>query len=128
MSGESLPAKRVSSLFIILVSIMLVLSMAALYQIFETYSKSRKLDLASVVLSSSAIALSTYMLLQTRRKPIKLGFEVPPVSTVIECTNCTYKVVRNFERGDYVFKEIRLCPKCNGMMIISSIYREAKKK
>ena len=127
LSREASAARRISSLFMVLVFLMLVLSLAALYQIFEAYSKTKTLDFASAMLSVSAIALSIYILSMMRRKPVKLGFEPPKVSTVLECLSCNYKKVRKFERGDYIFKDAGLCPKCNSKMLISSIYREEEK-
>ncbi|NIM45447.1 MAG: hypothetical protein GTO54_07465 [Nitrososphaeria archaeon] len=72
--------------------------------------------------------LSSYMLLQTRRKPLKLGFEMPKVFTAIQCSSCDFSSVRDFQKGDYVLKEAEPCPKCEGSSFISSIYRETEEK
>ena len=130
MLSEGAPAARRihPSLFMILVFLMLTLSLAALYQIFEAYSRTKTLDPASIMLSASAIVLSIYILSMMRAKPIKLGFEASKVSTVLQCTSCDYKNVRRFQRGDYIFKDAGPCPKCNGRMLISSIYREVIEK
>ncbi len=44
--------------------------------------------------------------------------------TVIKCMNkdCNFKEEREFKKGDYVFKEVGLCPKCNNKLVIASIY------
>ena len=52
-----------------------------------------------------------------------------PVTTTMECSKCGFKNVRDFQRGDYIFKETeQQCPKCNEKMSIASIYREVKEK
>ncbi|MFQ6094928.1 MAG: hypothetical protein ACE5NN_02180 [Candidatus Bathyarchaeia archaeon] len=121
------PARRISSIFMILVFVMLILSVAALYQVIEAYRRGT-VDITNIILSLSAIAVSTYMLLQLRAKPLKLGFEMQEVSTTIECPKCGYKNSREFKRGDFIFKTVEQCPKCNDNMIISSIYRKPEEK
>ncbi|HIE14182.1 TPA: hypothetical protein EYP70_02805 [Candidatus Bathyarchaeota archaeon] len=128
MSGRQLPLKRLSMFFMVLVFLMLILSLIALYQIFEAYSRTKTLDIMSIALSLSAIFLSVYVLSQMRRKPIRLGFEIPNVVTVMECTSCNYRSIRKFQRGDYIFKDVGFCPKCSGRILISSIYREIREK
>lgn len=121
------PARRISSIFMILVFVMLILSVAALYQVIEAYRRGT-VDIANIILSLSAIAVSTYMLFQLRAKPLKLGFEMQEVSTTIKCPKCGYKNSREFKRGDFIFKTVEQCPKCNDNMIISSIYRKPEEK
>ncbi len=50
--------------------------------------------------------------------------------TVIKCSNenCTFREEREFKRGDYVFKEVGVCPKCKGKLIIASIYAKPLRK
>jgi len=128
MSGTPSPARKVSYFLIAAISTMLVLSIVMLYQVFDTYRKSGFLDLLSMTISLSAIALSAYMFIQMTRKPLKMGFEIPKVSTTIQCTNCDYNSIRDFQTGDYILKEAELCPKCNNKTIISSIHREVTEK
>jgi hypothetical protein len=44
--------------------------------------------------------------------------------TRIKCDNdnCNYKEERFFQEGDYIFKEVGKCPKCNGNLYIDAIY------
>jgi len=74
------------------------------------------------------VAICTYVLVETRRRLSKLKIVVPPVRTTIECRKCGVKNVRDFQRGDYIFKETEPCQKCNDKMLITAIYREAKVK
>jgi DNA-directed RNA polymerase subunit RPC12/RpoP len=48
--------------------------------------------------------------------------------STIECNKCGVKNVREFQRGDYIFKETERCQKCNEKMLITAIYREVKEK
>jgi hypothetical protein len=49
--------------------------------------------------------------------------------TTIECRKCGSKSVREFQRGDYVFKELEPCQKCpDDKMLITAIYKEVKEK
>jgi len=74
------------------------------------------------------VALSTYVLFLTRRRLSKLKIVIPPVTTTIECKKCGFKNIRDFKRGDYIFKEGEPCQKCNEKMLITAIYREVKEK
>jgi hypothetical protein len=118
-------SQRISLFFFAATTVMLVISLIALYQVAVTYMRQGSLDLSNVLVGVSGIALSAYMLATMRRKPPKMGFEVQKVSATTQCTKCDFKSSRDFERGDYVLKEVGQCPKCNSPMTISSIYREA---
>ena len=128
MSKPPNAVKRISFFFIAVISVLLVLSFFSLYQAVETYRRTGSPDIMTITLSVSAIALSSYMILQTRRKPLKLGFEVQKVFTTVECPSCDFRNTREFQTGDYILKEADPCPKCEEPSFISSIYREAKEK
>jgi len=120
-------ARRISSIFMIIIFVMLILSATALYQVVDTY-RSGKLDVTSIVLSMSAIGISLYMLLQLRMKPLKLGFEIQKMLTTIQCKKCGYTNTRDFQQGDFIFKTTEPCPKCNELTMISSMYRKPEEK
>lgn len=125
------PVKRVSSLLILIILVTLILSIAALYQAIAYFgSTPPDVNLGSwfMFLGITGLALSTYMVLQMRRKVVRLPFEAPKVITTILCQECGMKNIRDFQRGDYIFKETEPCPKCKEQMIISSIYREVEEK
>lgn len=48
--------------------------------------------------------------------------------SILACNLCGLMKVRNFEGGDYVFKETEKCTKCNQPMIIKQIYSVRLKK
>lgn len=125
---EKSEIKRAPIFFIAVVLIMLIMSLASLVLLIKTYITQGTFETLNVILSVSAIALSIYLLLQMRRKPLTLGFETLKVLTVIQCTKCDYKNIRDFNKGDYVLKEVGSCPKCNGTLLIYSIFREPEKK
>ena len=57
-----------------------------------------------------------------------MKIEAPKVMTTVECKKCGTKDVREFERGDFVFKELDKCDKCEENKIITAIYKEVKEK
>jgi hypothetical protein len=76
-----------------------------------------------------AMVVSAYFLLQSRRAVVTAKMEPAKVVTTIECRKCGVKTVRDFQRGDYVYKELEACQKCpDDKMIITSIYKEVKEK
>jgi hypothetical protein len=125
---------RISSFVLLVVFLTLALSLMAL--IFAaaivggTFNVGNDLTGAYVLLALGllGVAISTYVLAQTRRRLSKLKIVVPPVNTTIECKKCGIKTVREFQRGDYIFKETEPCQKCNDKMLITAIYREVKEK
>lgn len=66
-----------------------------------------------------AFLIAVYpMILFSRSKP---AVEYKTV-TVLKCYGCDYREVRDFHRGDYVFKKIGACKACNSEIYISAIY------
>jgi hypothetical protein len=128
MESSGNQRSRISPSALMTLFIMLVLSLAALIygiSILETYP-----DIGYIVLLFSFLgaAIATYALVQMRRRLSKLKIVIPPVTTTIECKKCGFKNVREFQRGDYIFKEVEPCQKCTDKMLISAIYREVKEK
>jgi hypothetical protein len=76
-----------------------------------------------------AMTLSAYVLLQSRRTAVVMKMALSKVMTTVECRKCGAKNVRDFQRGDYVYKELEACQKCpDDKMIITAIYKEVKEK
>jgi hypothetical protein len=119
---------KISSFVLLVVFITLALSLVAL--IFSVTIIGENSDAAWILLALGllGVAISTYVLVETRRRLSKLKIIVPPVNTTIECKKCGVKNVREFQRGDYIFKETEPCQKCNDKMLITAIYREVKEK
>ena len=130
MSGThaSAPTARISTFLLMVVFITLALSFVALVFGISILDQNSEASWLLLLLGFLGVALSTYVLYQTRRRLSKLRIEVPPVVTTIECKKCGFKNVREFQRGDYIFKEGEPCQKCNDKMLITAIYKEVKAK
>ena len=122
------PAGRTSFYYLVIILITFILSVSALYLGAATVESGDASAWSYVLVGFIGLALSAYMLLQTQRRPSRVAFEMPQVITTILCQKCGFKNIRDFQRGDYVFKEAEPCPKCNEKMMIASIYREVKEK
>ncbi|MFP3985810.1 MAG: hypothetical protein ACLFU9_07615 [Candidatus Bathyarchaeia archaeon] len=122
------PAKRISSIVTIVIIVVLVFSIVVLYQGWEAFQAGEDLWGYYVIIGFVGLALSAYMLLQTRRRMQKFTLETQPINTTITCSKCGFKEVRNFERGDYILKDFGQCTKCEGNLMVSAIYREAAEK
>ncbi len=122
-------ATKISSFVLMIIFIALALSLIALMLAITFYGSGNAVWAGYFLLFGFlGVALSTYVLFQTRRRIMRLKIEVPPITTTIECRKCGFKNVREFQRGDYIFKELEPCQKCNDKMLITAIYREVKEK
>ena len=119
---------KIPTLFLLIIFIALAMSLAALVAAVSFVEQNQLLAGYLLLLGFLGVALSTYVLFQTRRRLLRLRIEAPPITTTIECKKCGFKSVREFQRGDYVFKEVEPCQKCNEKMLITAIYREVKEK
>jgi hypothetical protein len=122
-------ASRISSSVLLIIFITLALSLIALILAITSFSIGNEVVAGYLLLAGFiGVAVSGYVLLQTRRRIMRLRIETSPITTTIECKKCGFKSSREFQRGDYVFKELEPCQKCNDKMMITAIYREAKEK
>ncbi len=127
MSQEE-STRRFSSLVIIVIVVVLALSLTSLYQAVDLFMKEDLTMGYYLLIGFVGLALSTYMLFQTRRRMQKFTLESQPTVTTIVCSKCGLKNVRNFERGDYILKDLGQCTKCQGPTMITAIYREIQDK
>jgi hypothetical protein len=130
MTGNVISVRKLSPFLLVIILIAFILSLIALYIAFDSFiNQSEALDAYSfLAIGFGGLAFSTYMLLQTRGKPMHAVLVLPKVVTTLECPKCDFKNIRDFQREDYIFKETGPCQKCNETMTITAIYREAKKK
>ena len=123
-------SKKISSYLTMIVLIVMALAVTALFIAFETYWAGDQLA-AGVLAGIGLIALilSVFLLYQSKLQSAKVKIEVPKVMTTIEC-KCGSKTVREFQRGDYVYKELDIpCQKCpTTKQMITGIYKEVKEK
>jgi hypothetical protein len=127
--NSSATSTRISTYLMMIVLIVLALSIVALLLSVNAFTAGNDM-LASflLVIGFLAMGLSVYVLLQSRKRAASMKIEAPKVMTTIECKKCNFKSVREFQRGDFVFKDLDPCQKCNERMIITAIYKEVKEK
>ncbi|RLG93281.1 hypothetical protein DRO34_00605 [Candidatus Bathyarchaeota archaeon] len=106
--------------------ITLALSLVALYFSVEMFPRNNVVAWYFLLFGFIGLGLSLYMLIQMRQRVLKWRLQLPPVMTIIECRKCGFKNVREFQRGDYIFKQMGTCKKCNEPLLVTGIYREIK--
>jgi hypothetical protein len=120
---------RISTYVLMIVLIVLALSIVALVWAAMSIEENPLMTGYLAVIGFIAMTLSAYVLLQSRRRVVTMKIENPSMMTTIECKKCGVKNVREFQRGDYVFKELGPCQKCpEEKMIITAIFKEVKVK
>ncbi|MGD2065948.1 MAG: hypothetical protein PVI43_02110 [Candidatus Bathyarchaeota archaeon] len=130
MTDKVEPVRRISPFLLVLVLIVFILSLSALFMAVQSIVEQTDItsSYSFLAIGFFGLAISAYMLLQTRGKPSHMTLELPRVLTTLECPKCDFKSIRDFQREDYIFKETGPCQKCDEKMKITAIYREAKKK
>jgi hypothetical protein len=129
MSETSSATSKISTYLMIIVLIVLALSIVALMLSVSAFVEGNAMVAGYLlVIGFIAMGLSVYVLFQSRKRAASMKIEAPKVMTTIECRKCNIKNVREFKRGDYVFKDLEPCQKCNDNMIITAIYKEVKEK
>ena len=90
-----------SSFFLAIIIVILILSVSALFYAIDAFNRSQNPINAGyfMLIGIIGLVLSAYMLLQSRRKMLKISFELPKVITTILCQGCGFKNVRDFQRG-----------------------------
>ena len=126
---SSSTAAKISTFVFMIVLLVMALSLVSFALAVNAFALGEDLVAGYlVIIGVIALALSTYVLLQSRRRMTTMKTANPSIMTTIECRKCDFKNVREFQRGDYVFKELDKCQKCDDKMIITAIYREVKEK
>lgn len=125
-------SNKISTYLTLIVLVVLALSAVSLFVAIDTYFTG---DLITAGLFAGigaiAMAMSLFLLYQSRRQATEVKLDIPKVMTTIECQNkgCANKSVREFQRGDYVFKDLDVaCGKCGGKQMVTAIYKEVKEK
>ncbi len=121
---------KISNMVTLIIIVVIGLSIAALLLAGNAYLTG---DIfASLILAAIgliAITMSVLTFYQSKKQAAEMKIEIPKVMTTIECTKCGTKTVREFQRGDYVFKELEPCQKCpETKQMITAIYKEVKEK
>jgi len=127
--NSSSATTKISTYLMMIVLIVLALSIVALMLSVNAFIVGNEVVAGYLLLIGFiAMALSIYVLLQSRKRIASMRIEAPKVMTTVECRKCGFKSVREFQRGDFVFKDLDACQKCEDKMIITAIYKEVKEK
>ena len=97
---------KISTAFLIIIFLTLILSFVAIYISISAviWESDYAGALSWLLIGFIGLSLATYMLYQTRRR-IRISIKPQPVMTTLICEKCGFKNLREFKRGDYVFKE-----------------------
>ncbi len=129
---RSSQSNKIQNYLTLIVFIVLALSLVALFIAFQTYLAGDLLPAGLLAgIGAIAMTLSLFLFYQSRRQNAQVKIDIPKVMTTIDCQNkgCSNKTIREFQRGDYVFKDLDVsCGKCGGKQMISAIYKEVKEK
>jgi hypothetical protein len=116
---------KISTFVLAAIYITLILSIVAIIiGVGAFYEGFIEVTVYLLAIGFIAMALSGYYLFQSRKHVANLKIETPQILTTIECIKCGIKSTRDFQRGDYVYKELDKCSKCEDMQVITAIYRE----
>jgi hypothetical protein len=122
--------KKISTYLTMIVLIVVALSIISLILAANAYYMGQTLAAGFLaIIGLVALTMSVFTLYQSRRQVAQMKIEVPKVMTMVEC-KCGDKTVREFQRGDYVYKDLDVpCQKCpNTRQMITAIYKEVKEK
>ena len=122
--------KKISNYLTMIVLIVIALSIISLILAANAYYIGQTLAAGFLaIIGLVALTMSVFTLYQSRRQVSQMKTEIPKVMTTLEC-KCGSKTVREFQRGDYVFKDLDVpCQKCpNTRQMITAIYKEVKEK
>jgi len=125
--------KKISNYIMTIVVIVLALSIVSIIlAVIVASNGGPQADLTAgflAVIGVLAVTMSMFTLYQSRRQAAQMKIEVPKVMTTIECKKCGTKTMREFQRGDYVYKDLEACPKCpDTKQVITAVYKEIKEK
>ncbi|MEJ5327345.1 MAG: hypothetical protein WHU54_03740 [Candidatus Bathyarchaeia archaeon] len=127
--NSSSATAKISTYLTMIVLIVLALSIVALLWSVNFFLLGN--DVAAgylLIIGLIAMGVSVYVMVQSRKRIADMKIEAPKVMTTVECRKCGFKSVREFQRGDFVFKELDPCQKCNEKMLVTAIYKEVREK
>ena len=119
----SINASRVNLVIIVIIGI---LSLASLYLGFKSFTEDQITAYIYILIGALGFAAIGYMLFRGGRPSSQTKQDIPQVDilTTLECPKCNLRRVREFKKGDYVFKNDEACTRCDGNMIISRIHKK----
>jgi hypothetical protein len=129
-TSSSSATAKISTFMLMIVFMVLALSLVAIALAVNAFVMGEETVAGYLlIIGFISMSLSAYVLLQSRRRVMSMKIEAPSVMTTVECRKCGAKSAREFQRGDYVFKELGPCEKCpDDKLLITAIYKEIKTK
>lgn len=74
-----------------------------------------------IILTIIILLITTYT--ELKKKPKKPEYET---KELLECIKCKYRLIQDFEPGDFISMYKNKCPKCGELMKIKAIYNVEK--
>jgi hypothetical protein len=106
--------------------VILGLSMFALLQAMNAYQAGQNWQFVFYGLwSLVGTVLAVSSITRMRQRMVYLQHVAVKVLSQVLCASCGFKVVRTFNQGDYVSKEVGQCQQCKGSMRVDLIYAES---
>ena len=125
------PMMSLSWVTLAVVVVIGIFSLLSLWLGFQAYGSEHP-EQANyyIIIGTAGFAAIGYMFFRTKAIASSRKVEVPKVNvvTILECPSCDLKRVRDFKKGDYVYKDDEPCTRCEGTMIITGIHRKAEPK
>ena len=124
------PLMSLSWVSVISLSVLGGVSLLFLWLGFQAYGgENPDKGILLIVVGTAGLAVIGYMFFRTKA----VSSQKPPdkkaeVVTILECPSCDLKRVRDFQRGDYIYKTDEPCTRCEGIMTITGIHRKAEPK
>ncbi len=129
--SSTAPAAGMTASWVAYAAILIVgfLSLLSLYMGFINYGDNPDIALIFLFLGAAGFAAIGYLLFrgkapvgEAKHEPLEI--KKVEVYTTLECPKCQQKRVRDFKRGDFVFKDDEPCTRCDGMMMVTKITRK----
>jgi hypothetical protein len=131
-SGTQYPSMSLSWVTLAAIVVIGIFSLFSLWMGFQAYgSDNPENALSYIVVGTAGFAAIGYMFFRTKAVMSSPKRSIVPeveVITTLECPSCNLKRVRDFQRGDYVFKDDEPCTRCEGKMVITGIHRRPDEK
>jgi hypothetical protein len=106
-----------------------ILALFSLYSGFQAYSNGELENaIYYILMGVSGFAAIGYLFFKSKIRRDRLIIQPVEVITTLECPQCNLKRVREFETGDYIFKDDHPCTRCEGNAVITRINRRKEKK
>lgn len=102
------------------ISVAIIAVFFLVFGLWYLYTGFQNGDQLSIIVGFLIFSFFFSLMGSAFRRPV-----VNPLSrtvSVIKCFKCQYTEVRDFQRGDYMYKTVGKCKDCQGDMYIRSIY------